>query len=670
MLGTLLEQRYRIRNLIARGGMAAVYEALDERLERIVAVKLMHPTFAGDPVFADRFMREARAAAALNHPHIVAVFDQGHHDSVTYLVMEKVEGTTLRGILRQKGRLSPAEAVGVMEPILAALSQAHDRGFAHRDVKPENVLVSPSGVVKVADFGLARAMEGSHNLTSRSTLLGTVAYLSPEQIVNAESDARSDVYAAGILLYELLTGEKPYRGASAMDVAYQHVNNDLPAPSVKLPGLSRELDELVAHAARRDRSQRFATAGAFLTAIRQVRHHLGIVPKLVCAGTSGVPAGDPTPPDPGPWNNAPAQPLHPVAPPTANLDTPPVGKPVQPRTSTTVMPPPSGPQSGVLRGSAAPTPGPEYPPLPPSSYPELQTSGNLERKRLVLGLVAGAVALLLIVGGIWWYTSSNNVAAPKLVGLSKTEARKAVGDAGLKLRYGKAQYSDTVSENVVLSQKPGAKRTLDKGDAVTVVLSLGPRIRAIPSVRGKPRQEAENILKAAHFKSVITEEESQDVPGGSAVRTSPAEGTQANVDTQVGLVISKGRGSTTVPDVAGLPQGDAEALLQDHGLVPQVTTEASPDVDPGSVIRQDVPADSTVDKGTKITITVSSGPDLVDVPSVQGMSCKQAKKILTDKGFTANCQGSDNGSVFLQTPMGGTKAKSGSTITLFTFFGA
>ncbi|MGH3426107.1 MAG: protein kinase domain-containing protein, partial [Terriglobales bacterium] len=219
MLGTLLEQRYRIRSLIARGGMAAVYEALDERLERIVAVKLMHPTFAGDPVFAGRFMREARAAAALNHPHIVAVFDQGHHDAVTYLVMEKVDGTTLRGILRQKGRLSPAEAVGVMEPILAALSQAHDRGFAHRDVKPENVLVSPSGVVKVADFGLARAVEGSHNLTSRSTLLGTVAYLSPEQIVNAESDARSDVYAAGILLYELLTGEKPYTGKSAMDVA-------------------------------------------------------------------------------------------------------------------------------------------------------------------------------------------------------------------------------------------------------------------------------------------------------------------------------------------------------------------------------------------------------------------------------------------------------------------
>ncbi|MGH3545027.1 MAG: protein kinase domain-containing protein, partial [Mycobacteriales bacterium] len=352
MQGVLLEQRYRIRGKIAQGGMAAVYEAFDERLERIVAVKIMHPTYAADPIFASRFMREARSAAALNHPHIVAVFDEGRHGDSTFLVMEKVDGTTLRGVLQQRGRLSPEQALGVMEPVLAALAQAHERGIAHRDVKPENVLISPTGLVKVADFGLARAVEGGPQLTNRNTLLGTVAYLAPEQIADGHSDARSDVYAAGVMLYELLTGVKPFQGASAIDVAYQHVSTDIPPPSTAVPELPAALDELVARATRRDRHQRLATAGAFLAVMRQTRQTLGITLKLVKAavptGATGLPSStDVASPDSRPVGSDPqasaaartpdfpAAPGGAAAPPTAHQT--PGGTSVLP-----VVPPPAG----------------------------------------------------------------------------------------------------------------------------------------------------------------------------------------------------------------------------------------------------------------------------------------------------------------------------------------
>ncbi|MGH3803072.1 MAG: Stk1 family PASTA domain-containing Ser/Thr kinase, partial [Pseudonocardiaceae bacterium] len=541
MIGTLLERRYRIRSRIAQGGMAAVYEALDERLERVVAVKVMHPPYATDPVFVSRFMREARAAAALNHPHIVAVFDQGHHDQIAYLVMEKVDGTTLRGILKQRKRLGPAEAFGVMEPMLAALAQAHERGIAHRDVKPENVLISPTGIVKVADFGLARAIESSHNLTNRNVLLGTVAYLAPEQIVAGESDARSDVYAAGIVLYELLTGAKPYTGTAAVDVAYKHVNNDVPAPSGVVANLPPAIDDLVAMATRRDRSTRLASAGAFLTAMRQLRQQLNLTPVLVTARMAQpATAGEATPLDPRPWESPSAQP--PAGAPDWPGQAGPAQRippPPQPKTNTSVMPPlgmqQAGPASGNMRGAAAPTWNPPPPPPLPSGDTAAMSDADRKRRR-VIAVVAGAVALLLIVGiGLWWFDKSNDVTVPRLVGLNKTAAQTATKDAGLKLRFGTAEFSDSVSEDVVLRQQPGAKNRLDSGDTVTVVLSRGPQNRPVPSVKGKTQAEAEAILKDEQFKPVVSEEESQVIPKGSAIATTPAEGEIVKADTEVQL---------------------------------------------------------------------------------------------------------------------------------------
>ncbi len=675
MQGALLEQRYRIQGKIAQGGMAAVYEAFDERLERTVAVKVLHPSYAADPIFASRFMREARAAAALNHPHIVAVFDEGRHGNTTFLVMEKVDGTTLRGVLQQRVRLSPAEAMGVMEPVLAALAQAHDRGIAHRDVKPENVLISPTGIVKVADFGLARAVESSHQLTNRNTLLGTVAYLAPEQIADGQSDARSDVYAAGVMLYELLTGVKPYQGKSAIDVAYQHVNSDLPRPSTAVPELPSALDELVTRATRRDRNQRLATAGAFLADLRQTRHVLGIIPALVKATIAGpepptAPSADATPPDPRPWENDPAANTHARAAAVAAL---PAAAPASGGTS--VMPAldrqVQGPApAGMTRGVASPGHGGSTaPPYPPPAEPDMTQHDRQRGKRRILILaIAGVVTLALLAGGVtWWLDQRNDVAVPQLVGLSKAEAEQAAADAGLTVEYGDPEFSDTVSEEVVLEQKPGDGERIDPDEAITVVLSRGPENRTVPSVDGKPEAEAVELLEAEQFEPVRSEEESQDVPKGNVIRTDPAGGTTLRVDSKVRLVISKGRGSTQVPDVAGLSRADAEALLADRGLTATFTTEASDEAPADSVIRQAPEPDATVEKGSEVQLVASSGPEQVDVPNVRGMTCRQAQAALEAVGLKGSCQGPDSGEVFYQTPTAGSAVAKGSNVRLFTF---
>jgi serine/threonine-protein kinase len=278
LVGRSLEGRYRILEPIARGGMSTVYAAVDERLDRLVAVKVMSSALSADPAFTDRFAREARAAARLTHLNVVSVYDQGHESGPgghhVFLVMEMVEGRTLRELIRERGRLEPAEAVSIMEPVLSALSAAHRAGLVHRDVKPENILLSDDGVVKVADFGLARAVESDGTATRTGLMMGTVAYCAPEQISEGRADKRSDVYSAGVVLFELLTGAPPYKGESAMNVAYQHVHSRVPAPSSRVKGIPSEIDEIVVAATDSDPEGRPSDAGAFLAEIADVRAEL------------------------------------------------------------------------------------------------------------------------------------------------------------------------------------------------------------------------------------------------------------------------------------------------------------------------------------------------------------------------------------------------------------
>ncbi|MFL6128275.1 MAG: protein kinase domain-containing protein, partial [Mycobacteriales bacterium] len=307
LVGTVLDGRYRVDRMLARGGMSTVYAGTDLRLDRWVAVKVMAPALAHDPAFTDRFVREARTAARLSHPHAVAVFDQGAEDTragrVVFLVMELVPGGTLRDVLRQRGRLRPDEAVSLLEPVLAALAGAHRAGLVHRDVKPENVLIAPDGTVKVVDFGLARAVAAPSTSTQAGVVLGTVAYVAPEQVTRGAADPRTDVYSAGILLFELLTGGPPYAGDSAIAVAYRHVHDDVPPPSSRAPGIAPALDELVQRATRREPGARPPDAGALLAELAMVRADLGLRhvpprdvvppadPATVPADPATVPAG-------------------------------------------------------------------------------------------------------------------------------------------------------------------------------------------------------------------------------------------------------------------------------------------------------------------------------------------------------------------------------------------
>ena len=350
VVGLVLEGRYRLEERLARGGMSTVYAATDLRLHKTVAVKVMADHLAHDPTFVDRFTREARAAAMLSHPNVVGVSDQGSDQGLVFLVMELVRGRTLRDLLTARGRLTVAEAFAVLEPVLSGLTAAHRAGIVHRDIKPENVLIGVDGVVKVADFGLARAVVGTGQTSQTGgVLIGTVAYLSPEQLERGRADARSDIYAAGIVLYEMLTGHPPFGGDTPLAVAYQHVHHDVPPPSAEVPGLPRAVDELVARTTRRDPAGRPLDAGAFLAEMNQVRKGLGIEPVPVPTGRSTA----------GPGHAAPDQPADPAAAPQRPDDRG-AGPPIDRHGRTGVLPghgrrPDDERQRPPARGRARPT---------------------------------------------------------------------------------------------------------------------------------------------------------------------------------------------------------------------------------------------------------------------------------------------------------------------------
>ena len=274
LVGKVVGSRYEVRALLARGGMATVYEAVDLRLDRLVALKVMHPHLAADPGFVARFEREAKSAARLSHPHVVAVYDQGEADGLVYLAMELVPGRTLRDVIRNYGPLTTEQALVFLEPVVEALAAAHAAGLVHRDIKPENVLISHDGRVKVADFGLARAVATSETNATAGVLIGTVAYLAPEQVERGEADERTDFYAAGICLFEMVTGQVPHGGDSPLSVAYQHVNSDVPAPSSVRSGIPPEADAIVRTATRRDPGQRYRNSQDFLADVRRARASL------------------------------------------------------------------------------------------------------------------------------------------------------------------------------------------------------------------------------------------------------------------------------------------------------------------------------------------------------------------------------------------------------------
>jgi len=652
--GHLLDGRYRIGRRIARGGMASVYEALDTRLDRTCAIKIMHHGLGDDVAFADRFKREARAAARLNHPNVVNVFDQGDDPEIDggtlYLVMELVPGHTLRDVIRDDAPMPAAKALAIMEPVVSALAAAHRSGLIHRDIKPENVLIADeesSGRVKVADFGLAKAVSADTQHTATGgVIIGTVSYLAPELVVDGTSDARADVYAAGVVLYELLTGEKPHAGESPIAIAYKHVHEDVPPPSRLAPGVPPYVDALVARATARDRAQRPADAGVLLHQLHRVSQALagGVRDDEELTADLALPAPK-------------AEPSEPVTDDTNAFEILPIAEPFE--AAGPAAPPVFEPQSLAVP--------PSEPPVRVLTHP-----AGPRRSRRGPALLAVALAIAVAAGlGAYWFGWARYTATPGVIGLTQHAATVKLDHAGLDVKIGDPSYSEDVPEGRVVGTDPApGARVLDHG-TVTLSISLGKERYAVPKVARMTVDQAQDALLRQHLtygRSFLRYDDS--APQGMVLGSNPAAGHREPRGFQVDLVVSRGPRPIHVRDWTGRSADRAVRVMRAQGL--QVDTgdqQFSDSVPRGHVIAQDPVAGRVVHRGDTVSLTVSKGPELVQIPgNLRAMGVDAATALLEGLGFQVKVERSDIylglGYVADSDPSPGSMARKGSTVVL------
>ncbi|OQQ15850.1 serine/threonine protein kinase [Streptomyces sp. M41(2017)] len=636
LVGHVLDGRYRVDARIAVGGMATVYRALDIRLDRVVALKVMHPALAMDGSFVDRFIREAKSVARLAHPNVVQVFDQGTDGSYVYLAMEYIAGCTLRDVLRDRGALQPRAALDILEPVLAALGAAHRAGFVHRDMKPENVLIGDDGRVKVADFGLVRGVDTVTSTTG--AVLGTVSYLAPEQIEHGTADPRVDVYACGIVLHEMLTGAKPHTGDSPAQVFYQHLNADVPPPSARVPGMAYELDELVTTSTARNPEVRPADAVALLGRVLEARAALtadqldAVPPGALAVGHDN--AHDRTS----------------VIPRSLSMQRP--------------LPVNEDEGHGVNRTSRFESTG--YLQAPPESP---SRPARTRPRRGMLFVVAALVLVLGLGAGVWYINSGQFTKVPPVLTQTEGQARDHLKDAGLDVKRVEHAYSDTVKRGSVISTDPGVGERIRDNDAVTLTVSDGPKTVKVPDLSGVALGKAKAELKDAGLAAgMVTREFSEDVPRGSVVGTDPDAGTSRHAGSAIALVVSKGS-PVEVPDVTGSSVEDARAELEDAGLKVKIATQqVNSEFDKGQVAQQSPKPEQEAATGDTVTLTVSKGPEMIEVPDVVGDSVNDATQKLKDAGFEVHedrgLLGLFGDTVKKQSVDGGDTAPKGSTVTI------
>ncbi|KNH20887.1 protein kinase [Arthrobacter sp. ZBG10] len=719
LVGTLVDNRYAVLSKLARGGMSTVYLAMDQRLEREVALKVLHPYLSADETFLDRLGREAKAAARLSHPHVVGVYDQGTDNSTAYLVMEYIKGHTLRDLLNNKGPLPPRLALALIDPVVAGLAAAHAAGFIHRDVKPENVLIADDGRIKIGDFGLARAVTTA---TSTGALIGTVAYLSPELVLTKPADARSDVYSVGIMLYEMLTGRQPFSGESTIQVAYQHVHATVGPPSAVVPGLAAEVDELVQWCTANDPENRPVDAAALLQELRHIRTNL-TDPELdlqppARAGHTGmppVPVQHPTEHIAAAHN--PTEFIPAVQNPTEFIS--------QGSNPTTIMPPsrpPGGPggQDAQRPGYAAQpasqpasqpaawaAPGSGHALTPPGDRDDNRQAGPWEpvaplpgkreqrrldkesekararaaatpvrtlregspRRRGVLWVVILVIAALLATGAGWFFGMGPGAAAsiPAVANKTVAQAQQILDQAGFRATTSDV-FDDDVPSGLVVGSEPGAGVEIRKFQPVSLFVSKGPQLFPLPDFAGGTLDEAKTGLNTAEMAlGAVTEAFDEKVPAGVVLSQDPAGGTAVRHGTPVALTVSKGPQPLPVPSVVGQKEDAAKKAIEAAGLKAEVAAEEAFDakVPEGSVASQS-PANGTLTRGGTVTLTISKGPRMVDVPSFIGKQASDARAALEKLGFVVNedkILGGFFGTVRAQDPVN-TKAPFGSVITL------
>ncbi|MFD5831023.1 Stk1 family PASTA domain-containing Ser/Thr kinase [Lentzea sp. NPDC060358] len=663
VMGGLLEQRYRVDAVLARGGMSTVYRGRDTRLDRDVAVKVMDPHLTADPAFVARFEREARAAAQLHHPAVVSVHDQGVDGDQVYLVMELIDGGNLRDLLNQRGKLAPAVALSVLGPVLSALGAAHRAGLVHRDVKPENVLIGPGGQVKVADFGLARAI-AENGVTSDSEILGTVAYLSPEQVETGAADARSDVYSAGIVLYEMLAGKAPYRGETPISVAYQHVNSDVPS----IPEIPLALDTLVRKATRRDPALRPANAEAFLAELERVGAELGLTPQPVPVPGS-APENDrtvvmrPVPVSVGATPPSAAEATRPVVP-----------KPAAHSAMTTINTGPPTPPPGIAgtRTMERPEQPRRRPPQNRPRKPKVDPAEEERKRRKKLMIIGGSVVggLALIVGLYTWLLGAGSTTAvPEVVGQSEQNAVRLVQSAGLTPLIEKVA-SDEVPVGQVIRSEPGQATELRKNESVKIIVSRGRPVVPFVNV-GAEVDAATKEIESAGLKAVkdAAKDAFHDtVPIGKVVALDPRPGTALKINEPVTLVLSKGPAPRTpVPNVAGKTKAEAFAELQRAGIEPvEAGGDDAAENDQSRVVRTDPPAGTVLEGVGAKRVTVFFQNDReIEVPDVARKKVRDAKEELERAGFKVKVEFNRNGTVVNQSIPPRTRVKRGTEITIF-----
>ena len=651
----VFSDRYQLVNHIARGGMAQVYLARDLLLDRPVALKVLFPELSVDRAFVERFRREAKAAANLTHPNIVSIYDWGQGENTYFIVMEYVDGRTLSSILRD-GPLDPARAAGIGADVAAALDFAHRRGVIHRDVKPGNVLINNSGQVKVADFGIARAIGTSEDLTQTGSVMGTATYFSPEQAQGYGVDPRSDVYSLGVVLYEMATGRAPFTGDSPVSIAYKHVKEAVPVPRSVNPAVPAAFEAIVLKCLEKQPENRYQTAEDLRADLIRFANGQPVIAATdatrvgtaVGAGVAGAAlagaalAGDATR-------------VQGAAGGTAAMPVTTVGGPLGP-----------GGTAGAAWGAGGPPGGP--------------AGGGEDRSRQwAYGAIAAAILLLLAVGIFflgrsagWWGSTAKTITIPTdVVGKPVASAMGELQQLGFTKVSQQNQASSQYAQGDVISTNPSPGTSVKANSPVVLLVSSGPTPVQVPDVAGKTQDAATAILQQAGFTVNVTQQNSSTVAQGTAIGTDPPAGSTAGKGSAVQLIISSGKQQVQIPSLVNQSPGAAGQALGQLGLNVQQQSEASSSVQAGLVTRTNPPAGATVPVGSNVTVFVSSGPSQVTVPNVVGETQNQAQSDLTNAGFQVSVvqvnvnKVDKNGIVQQQNPQGGQSANQGSTVTIF-----
>jgi eukaryotic-like serine/threonine-protein kinase len=627
--------RYELHRRLGRGGMAEVYLARDQLLDRPVAVKVLFPALATDAGFVERFRREAQAAANLQHPNIVSVFDWGEANGTYFIVMEYVEGHTLADTLRDEGRLHPDRAAEITADIAAALGFAHRNRVVHRDVKPGNVLITRDGGVKVADFGIARAISDSsdQNLTKTGSVMGTATYFSPEQARGAQVDPRSDLYSLGVVLYEMITGRPPFAGDSAVAIAYKHVQEN-PVPPRRIdPALPETLEAITLKCLAKNPANRYPSAQDLRADLRRYLDGSRIMAEPVLA----------PPMDPG---------------------------------ATGLMAPTGyGDQTALVAGPVAWQPEDDgY-----GGYDDYDQDYRPEQPKRSKWFLAALILLLLVLAGLLFLLASNfgddeppaeQVTVPTVVGQPVDQAKAALEQAGFEVTTA-GQTSDQPA-NQVIEQDPEAGAKVDEGATIRLTFSTGPEMVAVPDVVGKTQAEANTLLTQAGFVVNAVPVENDDVEEGRVVTQNPAANAQAGKGSQVTIEVSSGSTARPVPNVANQDEATARGNLQRAGFTNvQTRPEASDSVEPGIVIRTEPAANSEAKPTDAITLVVSSGGQQITVPRVEGLNEQNARSAIEGVGLKVQVQeqqvtnANQDGIVLTQSPSPQSPAEAGDTVTIY-----